>query len=314
MVIQTSDYLQHNGIVKGKLTKSYYTLFRPENGNIKATLLILHGMQEHSGRYTEFAQYLAEQGLAVITYDHLGHGRTAKNTEELGFFQISNPAQQVVNDAENIADYLEKRYPNVPHFLLGHSMGSFIARCLLQQAGSRFNGAIIVGTGGKVPGAKLGKAVSALLNKIAPRHRSRFINTFFNKQNNLRFKNEPNESGTNWLSVDENNRQAFLQDELCGFLFSINGFYTLLSVNVKATDRRWAKTLPQAFPMLFISGSDDPIGNFGKGIQQTVSDLEQDGFKDITMKLYTGMRHEILNETDKHSVYHDIINWIEKHL
>ncbi len=108
--------------------------------------------------------------------------------------------------------------------------------------------------------------------------------------------------------------RLFLQDELCGVLFSINGFYTLLSVNVKATDRRWAKTLPQAFPMLFISGSDDPIGNFGKGIKQTVSDLEQDGFKDITMKLYTGMRHEILNETDKQNVYNDIINWIEKHL
>ncbi|MCL1670629.1 alpha/beta fold hydrolase [Elizabethkingia ursingii] len=314
MVTQTSDYIQHNGISHPKATESFYTLFRPEGGNIKATLLILHGMQEHSGRYTELAQYLAEQGLAVITYDHLGHGKTAKNREDLGFFQIGNPAQQVVNDAENIADYLEKLYPDVPHFLLGHSMGSFIARCLLQQAYSRFSGAIIVGTGGKVPGSKFGKAISALLNKITPHYRSNFINTFFNKQNNLRFKNEPAENGTNWLSVDRNNRQVFLQDELCGIPFSINGFYTLLSVNVKATDRHWAKTLPHTFPMLFISGSDDPIGNFGKGIQQTVSDLEQDGFKDISMKLYTGMRHEILNETDKQDVYKDIISWIGKHL
>ncbi|WP_407483911.1 alpha/beta fold hydrolase [Elizabethkingia meningoseptica] len=309
MIIQTSDYIQHNNS-----TRLYYTLFRPETGNVKASLLILHGMQEHSGRYTAFARYMAGQGIAVITYDHLGHGKTAKNRNDLGFFQITAPAQQVIDDAENIADYLESLFPDVPHFILGHSMGSFIARCLLQQAGKRFKGAIIVGTGGKVTGAKAGKTLTALLNKIKPRYRSPFINKFFNKENNKRFRNEPDEQGTNWLSTDTNNRQAFLQDNLCGVNFSINGFYTLLCLNVQATKRHWAKSLPEDFPLLFISGTDDPIGNFGKGIIQTVTDLERDGFKDITMKLYTGMRHEILNETGKQQVYEDICNWIRNYI
>lgn len=135
----------------------FHTFYIPENQNIKATILVLHGMQEHSGRYDEFAKFLSNSGYAVLTYDHLGHGKTAKNKESLGYFQKENPKQKVIDDAENMAKLLESRFPNIPHFVLGHSMGSFITRCLLQQAGEKFSGAIIVGTGGGMKGLSIGK-------------------------------------------------------------------------------------------------------------------------------------------------------------
>lgn len=310
MVIQTSGYRKQN-IDSNNAQQLYFRLFKPDNKEVKATLLILHGMQEHSGRYTDFAEYMAKEGFAVITYDHIGHGNTAQTSKDLGFFQHKKPAQQLVNDAENMTDYLSDLFPDVPHFLLGHSMGSFIARCLLQQAYQKFNGAVIVGTGGKTPGAGLAKTYFALMNQLAPKHRSNFVNQSFSKMNNKRFKNEPNSDGTNWLSADKNNRIAFTQDSLCGVPFSYNGFYALLSLNVKSTKKNWAKNIDHDFPLLFISGADDPIGNYGKGVTETVSNLKHKGFTNVEMKLYPNMRHEILNEGIKEEVYNDIDLWLK---
>lgn len=294
--------------------KLFYTLFEPEDQPVRATLLVLHGMQEHSGRYATFASYLKNRGIAVVTYDHLGHGKTAQRKEDHGFFMARNAREQVVIDAENLAAYLETKYPYVPHFVLGHSMGSFITRCLLQQAHQRFDGAIIVGTGGKILGIGVGKALISVLNAMAPRYRSRLINNAFTKMSNSRFKQEGNYKNTNWLSVNKENRDAFLSDELCGIPFTNNGFHTLISVNMDATKRDWAQNIIRKFPMLFVSGIDDPIGDFSKGVIQTVEQLKKDDFQDVTVKIYPNMRHEILNETNREEVYLDIQQWMENHL
>ncbi len=294
--------------------KLFYTLFEPENQPVKATLLVLHGMQEHCGRYADFARFMNRNGFAVLTYDHTGHGKTARSNEDLGFFLGKNPREQVVIDAENMAAYLEHKFPAVPHFVLGHSMGSFITRCLLQVSHQQFDGAIIVGTGGKIKGIKIGKAIISVLNKIAPRYKSSFINNAFAKVSNSKFKKEENYNNTNWLSVNKENRQAFLDDGLCGVPFSYNGFHTLISLNIDATKRDWAKGIMRKFPMLFLSGEDDPIGDFSKGVLQTVGNLKKDGFQDVSVKIYPGMRHEILNETIKEEVFNDVVNWISDHL
>lgn len=295
--------------------KLHYNLYQPEDqSSIKGTVLILHGMQEHSGRYAEFARFLASQGFAVATYDHLGHGKTAQTKDDLGFFLYKNAKQQVVIDAENMAAYLEHKFPAVPHFVLGHSMGSFITRCLLQQAHQRFDGAVIVGTGGKIKGIKFGKALLSFLNKIAPRYRNSFINNAFSKMNNVRFKNEENHENTNWLSVNKENRDSFLQDELCGIPFTHNGFHTLILLNMDATKRDWAKGIIKKFPLFFVSGADDPVGDSGKGVLETVENLKTDGFQNVSVKIYPNMRHEILNETGKEKVFNDIANWVSNRL
>lgn len=299
-----------------KLTNSgteqaiFHTIFQPEEGPVKATILILHGMQEHSGRYTEFAQFLATNGYAVLTYDHSGHGKTAVLQSDHGYFHATKAAKRVVDDAEKMAGLLEKGFPNVPHFVLGHSMGSFITRCLLQQAHDQFDGAILVGTGGKEFIAPIARFVFSILSSLAPQKRSKRLNRFFNNLNNKHFKDETSE--TRWLSVNKANQMAFVQDELCGIPFTHNGFHTLLTLNIQSTKNEWADQISRDFPFLFVSGAEDPIGNFGKGVTKTVKNMEEEGFSNLQLFLYPKMRHEILNEDIKHQVFDDIRNWMDK--
>lgn len=306
-ISKASAYLPSNINSESQL---FYTMFSPET--VKATLLIVHGMQEHSGRYAEIAEYFANHGIAVLTYDHLGHGKSVKDKNEIGFFQLDKPDDRLISDAEMMADHLAAQYPDVPHFILGHSMGSFVTRCLLQKASSKFTGAIITGTGGPLPGIDVLRGYLSFANMIAPHHRT-FLNSVFTKVNNKQFKKDKNFGDTSWLSVNQKNRTAFEQDELCGIPFTHNAFYTLFTVYKRATTRNWAASISLSFPFLFISGQNDPIGDFGKGVTLTINNLKNDGFQDVNAKIYPEMRHEILNEEIREQVLSEIYDWMLKH-
>ncbi len=293
------------------LDSSFYNVFEPiDKESIVGTVLILHGMQEHSGRYDRFAQFLSENSYVVLTYDHNGHGKTAKNDEEQGFFKGENPAQLLVDNAYAMAKLLEAKYPDIPHFILGHSMGSFITRCLLQSHSNLFDGAIIVGTGDRIGGIRILKFYLSIRNWLSPRQRSRFINKTFEKQNNKSFRKEYDSDGTNWLSYSKENRLAFQNDSLCGIPFTNNGFHTLITLNEKATRANWAKNITKNFPMYFVSGADDPIGAFGEGIVNIVENLRKRGFNYISQRLYPDLRHEVLNENVQRRVYAEILDWL----
>lgn len=289
----------------------HYTVYEPDGMAIKAAILLLHGMQEHSGRYENFANYLKGQGYAVLTYDHIGHGRTAKTKEQLGFFRRTRPDDLLVNDAEHMSYFLSQRFSGAQLILMGHSMGSFIARLLLKKANHLFDGVILTGTGGPNPLAALFHPVLHLANLIAPEKRSKWINMLFSKINNRKFKHEKPNDGTNWLSTGLANRRAFLDDELCGVDFSNNAFFGLISLNVKATRSNWAASIPRRMPFLFLSGVEDPIGEFGKGVERTVRRIRKLGFERVDLKLYPGMRHEILNEDNRQLVFDNILEWLE---
>ncbi|WP_142724688.1 alpha/beta fold hydrolase [Chryseobacterium sp. ON_d1] len=301
---QKSDYLVSNINSQSQL---FYTLFSPETA--KVTLLIVHGMQEHSGRYAEIAEYFAAHGIAVLTYDHLGHGKSVKEKKDIGFFQLEKPDERLVADTEMMADHLAEQYPDVPRFILGHSMGSFITRCLLQKASKKFSGAIITGTGGPLPGIDILRGYLSLATAIAPRHRT-FLNSVFTSVNNKHFKKDKDFSDTSWLSVNPENRKKFEEDELCGIPFTHNAFYTLFTIYKKATSRNWTSSIPKSFPFLLVSGQNDPIGDFGKGVIHTANNLKADGFQHVDVKIYPEMRHEILNEEIREEVLNGIYNWI----
>ena len=152
-----------------------------------------------------------------------------------------------------------------------------------------------------------------IANVVAPKIRSRWLNQLFAKINNQRFKHEKPNDGTNWLSVSLTNRKAFLDDKLCGVPFSNNAFLGLISLNVKATRSNWAENIPHSMPILLVSGIDDPIGNFGKGVQTTARKLQNQGFEHVDIKLYSNMRHEILNEDDRLLIFQDIAAWLAKY-
>lgn len=311
-VLHSSGYLSVPKINSKAHHNLFYNCYQPKNAPVKATLLILHGMQEHSGRYAALATYLARQGVVVMVYDHLGHGKTAQNEEELVFFQNKNAKEQLVNDALKMGEFLRNMQPQVPHFLLGHSMGSFVARCVVQQKKLHFDGALLVGTGAKVVGIGVVKMVLSICSFFAPKRRSRWVNGLFAQMNNKQFKNETDGDTTSWLSVSKSNRAAFVADPLNGVPFTNNGFHTLIGLNQQATRRHWAQNRPKDFPFLFVSGEDDPIGDFGKGIRRTVQQLKKDGFQCVDGQLYPKMRHEILNEINKEEVFAFINQWINK--
>ncbi len=290
----------------------HYTIYQPPGTAIKAAVLVLHGMQEHSGRYEDFANYLKTRGYAVLAYDHIGHGHTAKAKAELGFFRADDPGGRLVEDAERMLHFIAQRFAGERLILMGHSMGSFVARLLLKKVPQCFAGAILMGTGGPNPLAALFRPVLALANLTSPQRRSKQLNELFLRINNRKFRHENPNDGTNWLSADLANRKAFLQDELCGVNFSNNAFFGLISVNVEATKSNWAESLSKNMPLLFVSGANDPIGDFGKGVMKTVQALRERGFERVELKLYPGMRHEILNEGDRKLVFDDIVAWLEK--
>ena len=297
-------------LTEGHLDGLCYTLFAPDNCPPKASVLLLHGMAEHHKRYADFAQYLTQHGFAVLAYDQLGHGCTARTPEELGFFQLTAPAERLVQDAQRMAEQVARWYPGVPHFVLGHSMGSFVARCLLQQAGDQFQGAVLVGTAAARRGADFARALLGVFNRVAPRHRPTLLTALFGWINNRSFAGPGPADATRWLSVDRANRVAFLQDPLCGIPFTNNGFYALLSLMVRATRAQWAARIARKLPVLLASGEDDPVGEFGHGVRRVAQQLRQAGFRAVDVVLYPGMRHEILQEVVKRRVYHDIASWL----
>jgi len=291
----------------------HHKFFEPSEKDtaVKATLLIVHGMAEHSGRYAEFAQFLADHGIAVATYDQLGHGQTVKTEADLGFFGEEHPVQSLLKDVIVMADSLKARHPSVPHFVMGHSMGSFIVRNVLKHHAHDFSGAILMGTAAANPLTKVLLPVNKLLAKVAPRQPNTVLANLMNKVLNLQLKDRTSSSQFAWLSENTANIEAFEADPRCGFAFTNNGFMTLFALMQAGLNNRWSTTIAKNFPMLFISGESDPIGEMSKGIRKIVTRLNKQNFSAVDIQLYPDMRHEPLHEKDKQLVYQDILEWLE---
>ncbi len=299
----TSHYLHH-------------TFFAPTASatEIKATLLVVHGMSEHSGRYADFAQFLADKGIAVATYDQLGHGKTVKSASELGFFGEEHPVQSLLKDVIVMADSLKAKHPEVPHFIMGHSMGSFIVRTVMKHHAQDFAGAILMGSADADPLTKVMLPINKLLAKVAPKRPNTVFAKAMNKIFNSKLDNRISSSDFAWLSENQASIDAYEADPLAGFNFTNNGYMTLFNLMESALNKNWANTIAKDFPMLFISGKNDPIGNMGKGIDKIVNRLNEQGFTAVEVKLYPHMRHEPLHELEKQLVYQDILEWLTSQL
>ena len=291
----------------------HHTFFEPSNSDtaINATLLIVHGMAEHSGRYAEFAQFLADHGIAVATYDQLGHGKTVKSAKDLGFFGHEHPVQSLLKDVIVMAESLKARHPTVPHFVMGHSMGSFIVRNVLKHHARNFSGAILIGTADTNPLTKVLLPVNKLLAKVAPKKPNTLIANTMNKVLNSKLNNRISSSPFAWLSEDAAAVEAYEADPLNGFAFTNNGFMTLFTLMEAGLQKNWAMTITRSFPMLLISGENDPIGDMGRGIRKIANRLDKQHFEHVSVQLYPHMRHEPLHEQSKEQVYQDILDWID---
>lgn len=271
---------------------------------------ISHGMIEYINRYDRFARFLTEQGFIVIGNDHLGHGKTAKDKEELGYMESSNGSLTIVRDLHRVSVYVRKRYPKLPFFLLGHSMGSFLARRYAMTYGEELDGLLVLGTGYQPkPVLLTAYTVLTLLHLTVGDHcRSLLMEFLAFGTYNLRILNE--KSLHAWVTSDKELLQQYDKDPFCTFRFTVNGYKTLFDTlwYIEKTDN--IKKLPKSLPMLFVSGDADPVGAYGKGVKRVVEDYKKNGILDITTMFYHGARHEVLNEIQYERVQEDILNWL----
>lgn len=279
-------------------------------GEVSGVVQIAHGMCEYIERYDEFAKFLNSRGLVVTGHDHIGHGRSVNSEADLGYFADNDGAECTVLDMHSVMELTKTLYPKLPYVILGHSMGSFITANYIEQYGDEADAAILVGTGLN-PGivCAAGLLANDIIAKIkGERHRSRLaFKLMFGKYND---RIENCRSDYDWICSDDEVLSKYLVDPHCGFTFTTNGNRALISF--MQYESRHFGDIPKELPILLASGLDDPVGKYGKGVEKVAHILKKHGIKDVTVNLYAGMRHEILNETDKNQVYEDLYSWISK--
>lgn len=284
-------------------------VYEPE-GEIRGIVQIVHGKSEHIERYAPLMEALCGAGFAAFGHNHIGHKGSSPD-EELGFFGYDHGFRTLINDVNAFGDAVAADYPGKKRFLYGHSMGSFIVRLAVLRQPERFSGLIVCGTGGPNPAAgagllacnlvilaRGGKYISPILENLA-----------FGKYND-RFDGE---GGFRWLSTDGNEVEKYEEDKYCGFPFTACGMHDLVKLNQVCNKKIWYDAVSDALPIFLISGSDDPVGDYGKGVTAVYEGLKAKS-RNVRMKLYDGARHEIHNEFCRQEVFADIIGFIEENL
>lgn len=276
-------------------------------GSIRGVVQISHGMAEYSNRYASFALELCKSGYAVFVSDHVGHGSSVTDKNMLGFFG-ENGDETFVEDLKSLTDIIKSEYNDLPLYLLGHGMGSLIARKYTAKYGYLLDGVIYTGTSGQNPALGVGiQLANTLIKQNGPYYRSELLDTIafgaYNRKTEKRTE-------CDWVSRDTKEVDKFIADDLCGYKYTVSGMKALFLTLKAVSTRRWYNSVPLSMPILLLSGSMDPIGDYSKGVNEVYKTLKKTGHKYVTLKLYEGARHEILNEVNRKEVYEDIIAWL----
>ena len=280
----------------------FYRVWRVDNP--KATLHINHGMAEHSIRYDEFATFMNKDGYTVYCQDHRGHGYTMKKDEE-GWFADKDGWQTICDDSFELDTLIANEYPNIPHLLFGHSMGSFVARTNIALHSESYKAAVICGTGGDQGFVgKIGRMIALNRSKkFGTREKAPSLDKLAFGAYNKKFKKE-GEMG--WLSSDRKEVDKYISDPLCGFVCSNQFYADLIDGSFTANNPKLIAEIRKDLPILFISGELDPVGGYSKGVQRAVALYKNAGIKDVRLKFYKSGRHEILNDIMRYDVIKDI--------
>ncbi len=286
-----------------------------EKIKFRGVLQIAHGVAEHIGRYDDFARYLNQQGIVVAGHDHLGHGQSLPEGGTPVYFGEENGWSHAVDDIHGLHEILAKRFKRLPHLIMGHSMGSFLTRTYLIRYPGEKKVAIIMGTGWQ-PGYMLtgGSLIAKrFYYKNGGSSTSDFVTALAFGGYNRAFA--PNRTGFDWLSADPENVDRYIADPLCGADATVGLFRDMLGgirFNQKPAN---LKKMDTSMPVLFIAGEDDPVGAMGKGVKRSCAAFQKAGMQDVTLKLYPGLRHEILNEKPmQQTVYADIHDWLSRYI
>ena len=290
----------------GEFTLHGYKWF---NSSIpKVIMVISHGMAEHIERYDEFANYLLSHDIYTYGHSHRGHGLTAGGRTNLGIIG-DNGWMKMKEDLRRTVQFVKKEHPTVPIVLLGHSMGSFLARDYLMDYSEQIDAVILTGTGYQ-PKALLrfGKLVAGIESKIkGTRHRSTLLNDLSFGSYAKKFKDST--TSFDWLSRDPEMVAKYIEDPMCGQVHTSGFYYDFFENLIRIIYSPEMLNDRSNMPMLLLSGGSDPVGDFGKGVKKTQEAFKHLGY-DTTLKLYDGARHEVLNEINRQEIYEYILGWI----
>ncbi len=282
-------------------------LYEPDSSP-KVLIQIVHGMAEHIERYDGVMSYLCSCGFAVCAHDHIGHGKTVADACELGYFAEKDGWKILVEDVGKVKEEVLKKIPDSINkvVLFGHSMGSFVVRMAYPRFD--YDALIACGTGGKNTGVGLGIALGKMIKFFkGEKCRSHLLNAMIFGEYNTKFGKR---GGFEWLTRDADIVKIHDADELCTFTFSVSALIDLMKLNKYSNSKKWFNDIDKEKPLLLIAGTDDPVGNYGKGVKQVYDNLISEGHKNARLKLYDGARHEILNEINKNEVNKDLADFI----
>ena len=281
-------------------TTIHGVMWEPEQGAYRAVLQITHGMVEYIERYRPFARYLNDQGFLVVGHDHLGHGASVTAESEWGFFAEENPSDVLIEDMHRLRTSVQEEHRELPYYMLGHSMGSYMLRKYLCIHPDGVSGAIIMGTGCMPDAAmKLGIFLCKVFAVFrGGHHRSRFMQSLSYSKPYRKFDLYGKDCANSWLSQNVDNVKAYYADPRCTFRFTVNGYRGLMEAVLFDNQKGHIARAPQNLPLFLVSGAEDPVGDLGEGVKRVYHLYREAGFTDLTYKLYENDRHEILNELD----------------
>lgn len=282
------------------------------DGEPRAIVQIVHGIAEHIERYDAFMSVLASNGYIAVGNDHLGHGKSYEKEEDKGVFADGNGWKYVVMDMDKLRTEMRRRYPDLPYVFFGHSMGSFLTRTYLIDYPEKYDAAILSGTGQQgLPLVLAGSTMANLLVKLkGARSSGKVLNDIAFGAYCDRIENP--RTPYDWISRDNGEVDKYIADPNCGFVAKTSLYRDMMEgikyiINQKNIDK-----MSKEQPVYFMSGKEDPVGDYGAGVEKAYKAFCKAGLRDVTIRLYPGGRHEMLNETNKEQVYADILNWLNE--
>lgn len=310
------NFIKENGFFEssnGTDSIAYY-VYKPRC-ETRAIVQIVHGMCEYCGRYEDFIDFLCEKGITVCCHDHLGHGNSCPDREKLGYFAPERGWHFLAKDTAHLTRMMKLRGENynLPYFILGHSMGSLVTRTVLAKYGYMYDGAVIMGTVNTRLGSDAGIALMRAVGKIkGGTFRSGIIDRIIFGFSNGRIENPISEYS--WLSRVDETVIKYEKDPLCNFHFTARAYYDLMFLLNYVSRSDWAGKIDRDLPVFICSGGEDPVGLYGHAPQRVFDVLNDAGLQDLELKIYSGARHEILNETCREEAYADLLEWFNNHI
>ena len=280
----------------------------------RGVVQIAHGVAEYGRRYEPFARFLCDSGFAVVAHDHLGHGLSVAEGEPRIYVGAENGWRYVVDDLAELQRRTAGVFSGAPYFLFGHSMGSFITRTYLIRYPGAVRGAVLCGTGHQSPLllAAGRKVVNAEIRKLGPAaYSARADGLVFGAYGK---KFAPARTRFDWISANAENVDAYIADPMCGENATLGLMRDMLEGITFLTRGENIRKMDRALSVFLISGDEDPVGDMGKGVARACAAFRKAGLRDVSMKLYHGLRHEILNEKSRRFVYQDVLDWLEARL